>query len=244
MWRKIQSIATERKQCSIILTTHSMPEAEALCGRIGIMVDGRLRCLGPAQHLKTKFGHGYLAEFKLDPPGATRIKKCLDMLQPFLRRPASGASEELGTWELPMDALQAACDTLGDGSRVAMLVPEGGGWAIAAALQSRACVSAAQFAEWWTGETLAALLHAWIMQSFPESQLLERAGGDFMRYEVHTHGKPLSALFNDLEANKEKYCIKYYSVGQMSLETVFNAMVRGGLFSFFFALPTFSPKHA
>jgi len=44
---------------SVILTTHSLDEAEALCGRIGIMVGGRLRCLGTASHLKQKYGQGY-----------------------------------------------------------------------------------------------------------------------------------------------------------------------------------------
>lgn len=41
---------------SVILTTHSMEECEALCQRIGIMVSGRLRCLGTAQHLRSVYG--------------------------------------------------------------------------------------------------------------------------------------------------------------------------------------------
>ena len=41
-----------------------MEEAAALCTRIGIMVAGRLACLGTAQHLKSKFGLGYLLELK------------------------------------------------------------------------------------------------------------------------------------------------------------------------------------
>jgi ATP-binding cassette subfamily A (ABC1) protein 3 len=34
---------------SVILTTHSMEECEALCPQIGIMAGGKLRCLGSAQ---------------------------------------------------------------------------------------------------------------------------------------------------------------------------------------------------
>lgn len=34
------------ERTSVVLTTHSMEECEALCPRIGIMADGRLRCLG------------------------------------------------------------------------------------------------------------------------------------------------------------------------------------------------------
>ncbi|XP_067670801.1 uncharacterized protein [Haliotis asinina] len=44
---------------SIILTSHSMDECDSLCSRLAIMVNGRLMCLGSAQHLKSKFGDGY-----------------------------------------------------------------------------------------------------------------------------------------------------------------------------------------
>ncbi len=43
---------------TVILTSHSMEECEALCTRIGIMTAGRLRCLGTVQHLKNRFGAG------------------------------------------------------------------------------------------------------------------------------------------------------------------------------------------
>ena len=42
----------------------SMEECEALCNRVGIMVGGRLRCLGTIQHLKDRFGQGYLSEVR------------------------------------------------------------------------------------------------------------------------------------------------------------------------------------
>jgi len=52
---------------AVVLTTHSMEEAEALCTRIGIMVKGQLQALGTPQHLKTKFGSGYELILKLKP---------------------------------------------------------------------------------------------------------------------------------------------------------------------------------
>jgi ABC-type multidrug transport system ATPase subunit len=36
-----------------------MEEAEALATKIGIMVDGELKCLGSIQHIKNKFGKVY-----------------------------------------------------------------------------------------------------------------------------------------------------------------------------------------
>ena len=56
LWDVIQSTM---KQRSVVLTTHSMDEAEALCNRIGIMVRGQLHALGTKQHIKRKFGQGY-----------------------------------------------------------------------------------------------------------------------------------------------------------------------------------------
>ena len=65
MWDVIERISQQDSQCAVVLTTHSMEECEALCGRVGIMVGGRLRCLGSAQHLKGRFGQGYQFEVKL-----------------------------------------------------------------------------------------------------------------------------------------------------------------------------------
>jgi len=63
MWDLISSSMRGR---SLILTTHSLEEAEALCNRIGIMVSGRLRCLGNAQHLRSRYGQGYQIEIKTE----------------------------------------------------------------------------------------------------------------------------------------------------------------------------------
>jgi ABC-type multidrug transport system ATPase subunit len=61
--RQIWDVVLElRPKRSIVLTTHSMEESEALCTRVGVMVMGRLRCIGGLQHLKSKYGSGYMVE--------------------------------------------------------------------------------------------------------------------------------------------------------------------------------------
>ncbi|XP_053207089.1 LOW QUALITY PROTEIN: phospholipid-transporting ATPase ABCA3-like [Panonychus citri] len=50
---------------SIVLTSHSMDECEALCSRIGIMARGNFKCLGSSQHLKEKFGLGFTLIIKM-----------------------------------------------------------------------------------------------------------------------------------------------------------------------------------
>lgn len=50
---------------SVILTSHSMDECEALCTRLAIMVDGEFKCLGSVQHLKNKFAKGFILTIKM-----------------------------------------------------------------------------------------------------------------------------------------------------------------------------------
>lgn len=75
MWNVISRIATQRKQSTVVLTTHSMEEAEALSTKIAIQVEGNLRCLGSVQHIKSKFGKGYEIESKLEKPTHDEIEK-------------------------------------------------------------------------------------------------------------------------------------------------------------------------
>ncbi|KAL2515888.1 ABC transporter A family member 2 [Forsythia ovata] len=53
-------IEEAKKGRAIILTTHSMEEADILSDRIGIMAKGRLRCIGTSIRLKSRFGTGFI----------------------------------------------------------------------------------------------------------------------------------------------------------------------------------------
>lgn len=50
---------------SVVLTSHSMEECEALCSRIIMLSKGAVRCVGTTGHLKAKFGQGYSLQVKL-----------------------------------------------------------------------------------------------------------------------------------------------------------------------------------
>ena len=66
MWQVVEKISQREKRSAVILTTHSMEEAEALSTKLGIMVRGGVfRCMGSTQHIKNKFGIGYEVEIKL-----------------------------------------------------------------------------------------------------------------------------------------------------------------------------------
>ena len=77
MWDVISRISTLRKSSSVILTTHSMEEAEALSTKIAIMVNGEFKCLGSIQHIKNKFGKGYEIEVKTAVPSPMEVDSVL-----------------------------------------------------------------------------------------------------------------------------------------------------------------------
>ncbi|KAF9625404.1 hypothetical protein IFM89_022389 [Coptis chinensis] len=49
-----------KQNSAIILTTHSMEEAEVLCDRLGIFVDGRFECIGNPKELIARYGGSYV----------------------------------------------------------------------------------------------------------------------------------------------------------------------------------------
>lgn len=53
LWRVIEQL---KSKMTIILTTHYLEEAEALCDRIAIMTNGKLRAVGTAEELKQLAG--------------------------------------------------------------------------------------------------------------------------------------------------------------------------------------------
>ena len=71
-------LSAERKRRSIVLTSHSMAECEALCTRLCIMKAGVMKCLGSVQGLKAAYGSGYVAAFR------TSSAAALDDLSAFI----------------------------------------------------------------------------------------------------------------------------------------------------------------
>ncbi|KAF3783031.1 ABC transporter A family member 7, partial [Nymphaea thermarum] len=57
LWSVVRRAKQDR---AIILTTHSMEEAEVLCDRLGIFVDGALQCVGNPKELRARYGGSYI----------------------------------------------------------------------------------------------------------------------------------------------------------------------------------------
>ncbi|KAJ3117496.1 hypothetical protein HDU96_006590 [Phlyctochytrium bullatum] len=79
IWNIVQNA---RDGKTIILTTHSMEEAEALCQRIGIMAKGTLRCLANPIRLKDLYGSGFKLFFNSLEEDTDRASAWIESLLP------------------------------------------------------------------------------------------------------------------------------------------------------------------
>lgn len=89
MWEVIKGM--KLRNCSIILTTHSMEEAEALADRITVMKKvgesgGAMRCIGYPQALKNKFGKGVYVGIKFNYVSESQLNVHINEIQSFIRK--------------------------------------------------------------------------------------------------------------------------------------------------------------
>jgi len=122
MWKFISKTMANR---SVILTTHSMEEAQALAHRIGIMVSGNLRCLGTTQRLQSRFGNGYELNIQLPTSNQRTVNDLIAYLKSFDVFTDAKLLEQYGgrlkLW-LRVPALESFSHRLADVFRVAEAV--------------------------------------------------------------------------------------------------------------------------
>jgi ATP-binding cassette subfamily A (ABC1) protein 3 len=194
-----------------------MEEVEALCTRIGIMVGGRLRCVGSAQHLRSTHGAGFSAELRLAPPRGEAVAATL----------AAATAAVGGGDALPEAAIPAVAAALGAPLRAAAVCETGSGWALFAALQAAPARTAplAAFAAWWAGEDAAEAVLCAVAEAFPGTTVGERQGLTVkLRVPASAaEGRSLADLFERLDGIKQRFGMESATLSQTSLEQVFNA---------------------
>eukprot|EP01038_Epipyxis_sp_PR26KG_P008312 gene8312-11246_t len=223
MWDVISDIVTKREKCSIILTTHSMEECEALCTRIGIMVGGVLRCLGSSQHLRTHYGHGYQMEIGMIlPDGSKIIPKVQEILSLLNLPPLNNDDDDVTLTKQQLIKIFQ----LGGNERWELeLSPTGTANDLFASIESIGAVSVKHIASWWILEISYESICSFLNKTFGSYVLRERQTSklrvEISAYENGTRRK-LSSLFASIEEEKVRLNIQEYSIAQTSLEQIFN----------------------
>ena len=74
IWKMIKEI---KKKSSVILTTHSMSEAEFLSDRICVIKKGKMQCIGNSLELKNIYGEGYVLTFICEKDQQDKVKNII-----------------------------------------------------------------------------------------------------------------------------------------------------------------------
>jgi ATP-binding cassette, subfamily A (ABC1), member 3 len=225
IWQLVSDMVSanvpREERTSVILTTHSMEECEALCPRIGIMANGHLRCLGSAQHLKDKFGQGFQIEMKCKP-----IEKddfdYVELVESLTRlRADDGRSPDDMFFSL--DETRKALDDLSSGEYLSALVLPGhpAGGHLYKSCSSTVGATLHEVAAFAAGELRIQNIEKFIHSNYATHVLRERQSSK-VRYEVGAQNVKISSIFALIEANKGELMLDDYGVSQTSLEQVFN----------------------
>ena len=252
IWQMISDMVTggnlpKEERTSVILTTHSMEECEALCPQIAIMAGGKIRCLGSAQHLKSKFGQGYQVEMKIknvDPKDSDYLENVQKLAQaceinlPSSSPAASLPEEEAAKVEegavAPMpssfdeifinfDQTWMALQVISGDDYLINMVNEQHpvGYLVYKEAKSAMGIDLDALAVFCTSELRMRRLNQFIETTYAASVLRERQDTK-ARYEVGSHGVRISEIFQAIEENKAALNVDEYGVSQTSLEQVFN----------------------
>ncbi|ESQ45794.1 hypothetical protein EUTSA_v10010102mg [Eutrema salsugineum] len=79
-------IKRAKQNTAIILTTHSMEEAEFLCDRLGIFVDGGLQCIGNPKELKGRYGGSYVFTMTTSSEHEGNVEKLIQDVSPNAKK--------------------------------------------------------------------------------------------------------------------------------------------------------------
>lgn len=214
----VHKISEKRKKSVVILTTHSMEEAEALCSRIAVQVDGQFRCLGSAQQIKSLYGQGLELNMRLAPPTYEEVTqwcaKVNSMPQDLVQIPAA------------MGKLVQAM-----GQQAAQQLSQRPGCVLTSTYDK---ITLFQLAEWCLLEVRVMNLEAWLhgelsaeINGQPSLVVLEK-NGPSLRYRILAEAlmgrwRSLGALFQLLQKNQAQHRMDDFQVSQSTLEQIFNS---------------------
>ncbi|KAL4429304.1 hypothetical protein ABPG74_002290 [Tetrahymena malaccensis] len=213
MWDVISRISTERKRSSIILTTHSMEEAEALSTKVGIMVAGNFQCMGSVQHLKNKFGNGYEIDIRTELPTQSEIKELARNTDIKMQVGVNQIREYLGQ----INALDIYNTIKPDGF-CAQLYYE-----LQRKEQTQG-INAKLILEFLAMYRKTQKVEQYLKNTFGDYSLIEQFN-NFSRYRIQAK-QTIGEIFSMLYENEKQLHFNQYTVNQPTLEQIFNYMAK------------------
>ena len=211
MWAVIHKISTKGKKASVIMTTHSMDEAETLCKRMAIMVNGEFVCLGRADQIKEKYGYGYEIEIRIKPLSENKFEKILTEY---------GLGKNM---KINMDNINIILNKLGKNNYINELQKGRFGSKIIRDIQINNEIPIRALVSWTFFVNNALKFIKKSEKYFEKIILTEHIDNNFLfKMKKNNNTKSIGFFFGLFESNKDNCYVTEYSIQQTSLEQIFN----------------------
>ena len=212
MWAVIHKLTSKSDSNCVIMTTHAMDEAETLCRRMAIMVNGEFVCMGSANYIKETYGYGFEIDVRIKP---FEQKDLYDIIQNLgLKRNHKVTSID----EAKEILVKIKKDKFSN-----YLNEEGVGRKIYHEIQVTGNTSIQTLINWTRYVSCAMKMIGVVLPHFKEIILAEFIENNFLfKIKKSENSKSIGFLFTLLETQKDPCQITEYSIQQTSLEQIFN----------------------
>jgi len=228
MWKVVSNITVERPMSCVILTTHSMEEADALSTRMGIMVHGGIfKCMGSSQHIKDKFGSGYEIELKLN--DLEKDEKFQESSYHRARTFTEDLHSKDGEFSLHDLAvrLNLKSKSLQDDFENSCLKMMFNHNADQYTANSAFLAPQELFKYYQTFQYLQEITRVFERQ-FNRVEVMESYGCEYFKIRIPRNNNSLGFMYGFIESNKTAdWGLREYSVSQTTLEMIFNKFAQG-----------------
>ena len=212
MWAIIHKLTSKSDSNCVIMTTHAMDEAETLCRRMGIMVNGEFVCLGTSNYIKETYGYGYEIDIRIKPFEQSKLNEILENL---------GLKRNYKI--LSLDEAKDILKRINKEKYCKYLEKEGIGRKIYHEITVNGDINLQALINWSRYVKCAMKMIKVVLPHFKEVILSEFIENNFLfKIKKSSDSKSIGFLFTLLEKEKEACEITEYSIQQTSLEQIFN----------------------
>ena len=214
MWGVIHRVSLNQKKSTIVMTTHSMEEAETLCKRIGILVDGQFKCLSTSDEIKEKYGYGYEINLQIKKPEINMLYKKYNI------------SDEDKNKEIHYYCLEECMKLYNFKEYYEQIKSNLFGGKIFEELEIYQKISFNKILYWIYYLNNFFCIVDVILDNFPEIFCTDYSDNNFVISIKKIPGKSIGFLFCAIEDNKQRCNIEQYNLNLTSLEQIFNKFER------------------
>lgn len=230
LWGMIRQISECDKASTVILTTHSMEECEALCTRTAIMVNGVFRCIGPNTRIRNNYGKGATLDLSFFYDRSRHNVLLSQWNLPDADVITYQQVRSLITGEFPLHEKllysSASCfisiiNIVAEKKKVDLTDEKEREIILPSACA--ACI----VTQWWTLVSACEQFVAKLKAKLNLEELtIEEIHGEKCRLRVDLDGITMNEVFRAMEEFKKNSDVEDYTLSRATLESIFNAFAR------------------